>query len=132
MIALAELYHWLLLLLGLPVVIEALALFLGMNIFVSEPVDWVTWKNNYFLGLDLFTGLGLLFMALGKKDVTRSPLFFGLLAVIFLGHLYRELEGFTLQPLKFCHTHPLLLVNTMKLSLSVGCLSLGLFLVSGS
>lgn len=61
MVVLETLYHWLNLFLGLLILIEACALFLGMNILVSETVDWATLKNNGILLLDIVTGLGILY-----------------------------------------------------------------------
>lgn len=128
MTSVEKLYYWFNISLGLPVVIEALALFIGMNILVSERVEWATLKNNFILSIDIVTGIGILYISFFKKEHNLSIVFYGLLFIILISHLYREIEFFTKIPVKFAHNTPLFIVNSIKFLLSVGCLGLGLYL----
>jgi len=101
MVILESLYPWLNLFLGLFILIEALVLFLGMNILVSETVDWATLKNNGILLIDIISGLGILYFSFYRKNMNLSTLFYVFLLVILVSHLYREIEFFTSHSLKF-------------------------------
>ncbi|MFX1254207.1 MAG: hypothetical protein ACFFCZ_21525 [Promethearchaeota archaeon] len=105
-------FLWLGVLLGLIILGEALALFVGMNVLSPKGNEWANWKNNILLGIDIITGIALLYFYIFKRlDSPETILFYIFLGILLISHSYRTIEFFSDQISKFCtNTHSLLLI----------------------
>ncbi len=126
-------YPWLNLILGLMIAIEALLLFVGMNYLAksAEAKEWSSFKHNFILMIDIATGIGLVILSL-LPEIFKSLLFYFLLAIILISHLYRNVDYFISQDIKFLHNKNLFIFNNIKLLISILSIILGLLLYSGT
>ena len=123
-----DLLLYLNIILCLLVIGEALALIIGMNLSGFEGNEWLTLKNYLFLLLDIALGLIIFILTLEhtKKDYYLYILV--LLTILFISHLYREIEYFFEIIDKFCANIPLFIFNNIKFFLLISCICINLYL----
>jgi hypothetical protein len=103
-------------LLGLLLVGEALALFVGMCVLSKGGNPWNTYKNFIFLFLDILCGTILLLSVLLKFP---EVIFWIVFILVVLSHAFREYEYLSLQEQPFCNNLLLFMVNNVKIVLSM-------------
>ena len=89
---------------------EALALVVGMHLLGNGDNSWLSAKNNLFLGLDIVTGLGLIWLALAQRGAAWPYAFYALAGLALLSHGYREWEVLAGAGNPFCANTPLFIV----------------------
>jgi hypothetical protein len=103
-------------LLGLLLIGEALALWAGMHWLSNGENGWTSFKNDFFLFVDILSGsLLLLGWALNLSEIIFWVVFF----IVVASHSFREYEYLTLQKKPFCSSLPLFIVNNLKIILSM-------------
>jgi hypothetical protein len=110
-------------LVGLLMVGEAVALFVGMHLLSERSNPWIGWKNDCLLGIDLLTGGGLLCFAVMNGRINPFSLVYLLVTLALVAHGYRVWEHEANVPHKFCINLPLFVFNNIKL--------LGLLAITG-
>jgi hypothetical protein len=105
--------RWIMVVMGLVVAGEALALLVGMNL--PRPSEWSTLKNNGLALVDVVTGVLLVVLLFCWKDVLSSLLLHVLLITVVASHGYREWEYTANGPNRFCANVPLFVLNSIKL-----------------
>lgn len=88
---------------------------MGVHFLNEGNNPWLSFKNDLFLGLDIVTGLGLVYVALTDKNFLQSGVFYLLTAVILGSHGFREWEYLARTGNPFCANMPLFVVNNLKL-----------------
>ena len=103
-------------LLGILLVGEAAALFVGSRILGKSSKPWASTKNFLLLFLDIFCGMILL-----VSELLKFPeiIFWIIFIVVVLSHAFREYEYLALQKQPFCINLPLFMVNNVKIVLSL-------------
>jgi len=108
-----------LLLTGLLIVGEAIALFVGMGFIVKPRPEWWSRKNITFLMDDLFFGTILILLAFGILNA--AWIYWVSIISTFLSHAWRDAEFVAGFPNRFCGNSALFVVNNLKL---VGLISI--------
>ncbi len=93
---------------------EAFALFVGMHLLSPSHNPWLSAKNDSLLGLDLVTGLGLIYLV-AVQDGLAGSLFWLFVGIGLLTHSYRAWEYFAATHNRFCANQALFIVNNLKL-----------------
>jgi hypothetical protein len=103
-------------LLGLLLVGEAVALFVGTRVLSKGGNPWNSHKNSLLLSLDILCGT-LLLLSL----ILRFPeiIFWIIFILVEVSHAFREYEYLSLQKQPFCSNLPLFMVNNVKIVLSL-------------
>ena len=102
-----------LLLTGLFIFGEALALLIGAGFIIKPRPAWLSQKNMAFLADDLLFGAILI---LSATQVFQAAWIFWLsLISTFLSHVLRDAEFVGSFPNKFCDNTPLFIANNVKL-----------------
>ncbi len=103
-------------LLGILLVGEAAALFVGTRILGKSSEPWTSFKKFLFLFLDIFCGTMLL-----VSETLKFPeiIFWIIFMVVVLSHAFREYEYLAFQKQPFCSNLPLFMVNNVKIVLSL-------------
>ncbi|MBD3405326.1 MAG: hypothetical protein GF411_04205 [Candidatus Lokiarchaeota archaeon] len=110
----------LIIILGLVVAGEAIALFLGSSLSGFERQTWQTIPNITFLVFDIITGVAIVFLTIAKKELTNYPLVLStFIVVIIITHLLRDIEFLIDTVEKFIANTPLLVVNNLKLIIAI-------------
>ncbi len=102
-------------LVGLLIFGEACALLVGMHFLSSRSNPWISLKNDLFLGVDIITGLGLLFCAVAAAGTAPGVAAYIFLAAAALTHGYRLWEYAAGAANRFCINLPLFVFNDIKL-----------------
>jgi hypothetical protein len=113
-------------LLGILLVGEAAALFIGMHVLGNKPNSWISYKNTLLLVLDVGCGTMLLFSVLVKIP---EVIFWLVFIMVVLSHSFREYEYFSMQKQPFCSNLPLFIVNNVKMVLSLSTAVIHLTLI---
>ncbi len=103
---------------------EALALFVGTRFFVDKDDPWVNRKNNRFIWLDIFTGLGLIWSAARLDADLGVFVYTVMLTASFISHGYRDWEYLFRKDNRFCMNFPLFIMNNLKLVGLLGVVAL--------
>ena len=103
-----------LLLTGLLIFGEALALLVSTGLVVKPRPSWLNRKNVTFLLDDLFFGIVL--MLLAAQVFTQAWIFWIAVISTFLSHALRDAEFVANFPNKFCANSGLFLLNNVKLA----------------
>ncbi len=111
-------------LIGLVIVGEAVALFVGMHILSERSNPWICWKNDFLLGVDILTGTGLLYFAVVNSRLNPFHLVSLFIVLALLTHGYRAWEYQANVSHGFCVNVPLFVFNNIKL--------LGLLAITGA
>jgi hypothetical protein len=110
------------LLTGLVIAGEALALLVGMHFLSGHNNLWISFKNDLFLGLDVLAGAVVITLALCSENPV-GLLFWIALGLTLMTHTYRDWEYLVQRPNPFCANPPLFVVNNLKLAgLFIGAL----------
>lgn len=109
-----SLQHTVLLLTGLLIFGEALALLIGTGFIIKPRPVWLNTKNFAFLLDDLF--FGILLILLAAQVFTQTWIFWVVVISTFLSHALRDAEFVANFPNKFCANAGLFLLNNVKLA----------------
>jgi hypothetical protein len=103
-------------LLGILLVGEAAALFIGMRVLSRNSNPWNSHKNSLLLFLDFLCGTILL-----VSLILRLPevIFWIIFILVEVSHAFREYEFLSLREQPFCSNLPLFIVNNVKIVLSL-------------
>jgi len=104
-----------LILTGVIIIGEALALYIGTSVLREKNEAWIGSKNRAFIWLDIVAGLGLVWSAAQLDTNLGTFVYAVMLASSSLAHAYREWEFFYRRQNRFCMNTPLLVMNTLKL-----------------
>ena len=104
-----------LLLTGMVIAVEAIALLVGMHFLSERNNPWISFKNDLLLTLDLFVGSMLVVFSL-RNGNSGEPLFWVALGLVLLTHTYRDWEYLFHAANQFCFNLPLFVVNNIKLA----------------
>jgi hypothetical protein len=113
-------------LLGILLVGEAAALFIGMRVLGKGSNPWNSYKNSLLLFLDICCGTILLLSGLLKFP---EIIFWIIFILVVLSHAFREYEYLSLQKQAFCSNLPLFMVNNIKIVLSLSTAVIHLTLI---
>jgi hypothetical protein len=102
-------------LIGLVILGEALALLVGMHILSEHGNPWISFQNDFLLGVDIVTGSALMYLAMVNGRIDQSNLAYFAVTLAFLAHAYREWEYLIKSPTRFCINSPLFMFNNVKL-----------------
>ena len=103
------------LLIGLVIVGEALALLVGMHILSERVNPWISFKNDLLLAFDFFSGAALVFLSLRNSD-PGGLIFWIAAGLALVTHAYRDWEYLIQAANLFCLNLPLFVVNNFKLA----------------
>ena len=103
---------------GLVILGEALALVVGMHFLSEQGNPWNSLKNDLLLGVDIVTGVGLITLsfAITNAQMSKFDLLYFVAALALLAHGYRAWEYLTRAANRFCINLPLFAVNNIKLA----------------
>jgi hypothetical protein len=114
---------------GLVVFGEALALLVGMHILSKRDNPWTSLKNDIFLATDIIAGLVLVVFAFKQENLFSPAILWTITIILLVSHGYRDAEYFLDLENKFCSNVPLMIFNNVKLVGLVGILA---FVLGGS
>ncbi len=102
--------------LGILLVGEAAALFIGMRVLGKGGNPWNSHKNLLLLFLDILCGTILLLSLF-----LRFPeiIFWIIFILVEVSHAFREYEYLSMQKQPFCSNLPLFMINNVKIVLSL-------------
>jgi hypothetical protein len=103
---------------GLLIAGEAVALWLGMHIFSTQPNPWISLKNDALLLVDMATGVALV----SQWRLPGIAVTCGLAGIALFAHGYRAWEYCAKDRRAFCVNAPLFLFNNVKLAGLLGIL----------
>jgi len=127
MAVVSKILRWTCLILALSLLIEGVALFIGMTI-LNPGHEWVTILNIIFLVIDILVAAGLLRLVFCQPNLGKSILLYGLLIISIITHAYRGIEYILQIQTRFLLNEALFLVNLLKLGLTLVALIIGLYL----
>jgi hypothetical protein len=109
----------LLILSGLLVFGEALALLTGMFVVQKGASPWLTASNRMFLLIDLSAGMCMLLAGLHILSISAGYWMLVVLLASIASHIYRDWEFLQGAPNAFCGNRNLFLFNNLKLVILV-------------
>jgi hypothetical protein len=101
---------------GLLMVGEAVALLLGALQTTGDSGGWLSLKNGLLLQVDIITGVGLILIALLVKDFLDSPIFYVVMVVAVMTHVFRDWEYVNGVQNMFLANLNLLILNNVRLA----------------
>jgi hypothetical protein len=109
--------HWKIItaLTGLIMVGEAIALLIGTLQSGGDAGGWLSLKNGLLLQVDIITGVGLILVALLVKDFLDSPIFYVVMVVAVVTHVFRDWEYVNGAQNVFLANRGLFVVNNVRL-----------------
>lgn len=110
--------HWKIItvLTGLIMVGEAVTLLVGTLQGVGETGSWLSLKNGLLLQVDIITGVALILIALLVKDYLGSPIFYAVMVIAVVTHVFRDWEYFNGVQNVFLVNRGLFILNNVRLA----------------
>ena len=100
---------------GLVIFGEAFTLLVGMHFLSDRGNPWISLKNDFFQGVDILNGVGLLNLALANGWMSQIHLVIFVITIALLSHGYRAWEYWVNVSTRFCINRPLFAFNNIKL-----------------
>jgi hypothetical protein len=110
--------HWKIItvLTGLIMVGEAVTLLIGTLQGVGEASSWLSFKNGLLLQVDIITGVALILIALLVKDYLGSPIFYVVMVIAVVTHVFRDWEYVKGVQNVFLANRGLFILNNVRLA----------------
>ena len=83
---------------------------------VGDAGSWLTLKNGLLLQVDIITGVGLILVALLVKGFLDSPIFYAVMVVAVVTHVFRDWEYVNGVQNMFLANPGLFVVNNVRLA----------------